>query len=402
MELIKLVVPALVIYFLLRRKYNLGLAMVGGAVILGILYAVSPQHMVVISWKALFSASALTLFGSLYVIMFLEHMLRVNGVLDRLMHASRLVISDARIVMAMLPAFLGFLPSLGGALFSAPLVNKAAEGLPLSGERKCLINYWYRHIWEYFLPIYPSILLAQQILNVPMRDIITNGFIYTVLAMIVGVWICFNDLPKNDRVQIEDNEPVTAAHYQDIALALGPVGIILLLVVGFKMSIILATTGVLVFFAIRFRYNAEKLAVGMQHAFHTKTFGAVAGVLIFKEMLLQSGAIHEVVGGIAGLSIPPVIMIGIMSFIVGWITGLPQAAIGIVFPLIAVLDPGHVPMATVAMVCIIAGQMMSPMHLCLVVTREYFTSRLSDTLLQVMKGEIIMLIAAFTIYFLMY
>lgn len=400
MDLVKLIVPALVIYLLLRRKYNLGVAMVGGAIVLGLLYAVKPEKMALIGWQGLFSPGALKLFGSLYVIMFLEHIMRVNGILDRLMYASRVVISDARVVMAILPAFLGFLPSLGGALFSAPLVSKAAEGMEITGERKCLVNYWYRHVWEYFLPIYPSLLLVQEILNIPMRDIISHGFIYTILAVIVGVGVCFRGIPKSEQGHEEKKEPVTAAHYLDIALALGPVGLILLLVVYFQMSVIVATTGVLVFFMIWFRYNSEKFIKGVKEAFHLKTFSAVAGVLVFKEMLMQSGALPEVTAAITSLAIPPVIMIGIMAFVVSWITGMPQATVGIVYPLIAVLDPGHAAMGSVAMVCVIAGQMVSPMHLCLVVTREYFKCRLGDTLLQVIKGEAIMITTAFAIYFL--
>jgi len=401
MELLKLIMPALVIYILLRRKNNLGVAMVGGALVLGLLYAIKPKNLIIIGWQGLFSSGSLTLFGSLYMIMFLEHILRVNGVLDRLMNASRLLISDARIVMAMLPAFLGFLPSLGGALFSAPLVSKAAEGTSLSGERKCLINYWYRHVWEYFLPIYPSLLLVQEILKIPMREIITNGFIYTILAFIIGMFVCFRGVPRTTYVQKEINETVTALHYRDMALALGPIGIILLLVVFLQMSVILATTGVLVFFMVWFSYNLKGFLLGLKEAFHLKTFSAVAGVLIFKEMLMQSGALPEIVGSINSLAVPPVIMIGIMGFVVSWVTGMPQAAVGIAFPLISVIDPGHAAMGSVVMVCIIAGQMISPMHLCLVVTREYFECCLGDTLLKVLKGEILMIIAAFTIYFLM-
>jgi uncharacterized protein len=48
-----------------------------------------------------------------------------------------------------MPAFLGFLPSLGGAIFSAPLVEAAGKPYDLSPERKTAINYWFRHVWEY-------------------------------------------------------------------------------------------------------------------------------------------------------------------------------------------------------------------------------------------------------------
>lgn len=400
MDVVKLAVPLLAIYLLLRRKCNLGVAMVGGAVVLALLYAVRPERIMGIAWQALFSPGSVVLFGSFYVVMFLEHVLRVNGLLDRLMYASRLIIPDARVVMAMLPAFLGFLPSLGGALFSAPLVSKAAEGVAINAERKFLINYWYRHVWEYFLPIYPSLLLAQQILNVPMRDFITAGFIYTPLAMAVGFWLCFLGVPSMGVMRSEEKEPVSSAHYLDMFLALGPVAVILLLVVGFHFSVILATGGVLLVLLVWFRYNMKKLLAGVKDAFHVKTFSAVAGVLVFKEMLMQSGALQEIVVSITALSVPPVVMIGVMAFLISWITGMPQAAVGMVFPLIALLEPGYTSMAIVGIVCIVAGQMLSPMHLCLVVTKEYFQCRMGPAWRQVAKGEFVMVASAFIIYFL--
>jgi hypothetical protein len=361
---------------------------------------VTPENMGRITWNALFSPGAITLFASFYVIMFLEHVLRVNGVLERLMMASRVVISDARVVMVMLPAFLGFLPSLGGALFSAPLVNKAAEGISISAERKFLINYWYRHVWEYFLPIYPSLLLAQQILNVPMGDFITGGFLYTPLAMVVGAWLCFRGIPGSGKVQGSAIEQPTRAHYWDMAMALGPIAAVLLFVVFFRMSVIVATGIVVLVMMVCFRYNLEKFLAGAKDAFHIKTFSAIAGVLIFKEMLMKSGAIHEIVGSVASLAVPPVIMVGLLAFVVSWVTGMPQATVGIVFPLIAALDPGQVAMGIVAMVCITAGQMMSPMHLCLVVTQEYFKCRIGNSLYAVAKGELFMVGAVFIMYFL--
>ncbi|NLI91931.1 MAG: DUF401 family protein [Peptococcaceae bacterium] len=60
-----------------------------------------------------------------------------------------------------MPAFLGFLPSLGGAIFSAPLVRESGQRYGLSAEKLTVINYWFRHIWEFSNPIVPAVLLAQ-------------------------------------------------------------------------------------------------------------------------------------------------------------------------------------------------------------------------------------------------
>lgn len=57
---------------------------------------------------------------------------------------------------------------------------------------------------------------------------------------------------------------------------------------------------------------------------------------------------------------------------VGVLTGSPQGVIAIIFPIAAVLAPGSIDAATTPYIMGIAGAMLSPAHLCLIVTGEYF------------------------------
>ena len=55
---------------------------------------------------------------------------------------------------------IGLLPMIGGAMFSAPMVEEASQGLNVSRERKTFVNYWFRHSLETIFPLYPSLVLA--------------------------------------------------------------------------------------------------------------------------------------------------------------------------------------------------------------------------------------------------
>ena len=61
-----------------------------------------------------------------------------------------------------LPAVVGLIPMPAGALFSAPLVQQAGDGVELSAEWKSAVNYWFRHVWEYWWPLYPGVIIAMQ------------------------------------------------------------------------------------------------------------------------------------------------------------------------------------------------------------------------------------------------
>ncbi len=52
-----------------------------------------------------------------------------------------------------------------GALFSAPLVENVIGEDKISAERKAMINHWFRHLWEYWWPLYPGFVLAVELLG---------------------------------------------------------------------------------------------------------------------------------------------------------------------------------------------------------------------------------------------
>jgi hypothetical protein len=77
---------------------------------------------------------------------------------------------------------IGMLPSLGGAYFSAPMVKEATSGIHMSQEEKAFINYWFRHPWEYILPLYPGILLASAVSNIPLYNLMKANMVLRGLA----------------------------------------------------------------------------------------------------------------------------------------------------------------------------------------------------------------------------
>lgn len=113
---------------------------------------------------------------TLYLVMCLEYLLRTSGILKNFTQAAGNLFGNNRVVLAFMPAFLGFLPSLGGAIFSAPMVEEAAHDYCLSPERKTAINYWFRHVWEFCNPILPSILLAASFTAIPVGKIVCHQF----------------------------------------------------------------------------------------------------------------------------------------------------------------------------------------------------------------------------------
>jgi len=171
---------------LLWRRVPLFHVMLGGSVLLALLYYTSPGEFLGMTWRATVSRATLRIEIILILVMVLEKFFGRHGYQEKMLKGLRGLIRDRRVVMSLLPVFIGLMPSPGGALFSCPMVNQVAAK-SATPEDKAFANYYYRHIWEYFLPLYPGILLASQISEIPLPKLILAMIPYGLLVLLFGV-----------------------------------------------------------------------------------------------------------------------------------------------------------------------------------------------------------------------
>ena len=97
-----------------------------------------------------------------------------------------------------------------------------------------------------------------------------------------------------------------------------------------------------------------------------------------------------------------------LPFIIGLLTGLTVGFVGITFPLIfSTIVPGGIdvmPMAVLAYVSGVSGVMLSPVHLCLVLTNQYYNSsfrKVYKTLIPVALSVLALAVIGFLLYTLL-
>jgi hypothetical protein len=125
-------------------------------VLLGLLYGQNIADLTQQGIATLFDAATLRLMAAVLLIMVLGELLKAIASMERLVRSLEALIQDSRLILPIVPALIGLLPMLGGAMFSAPLVEGIGTSLKLRPEQKTYINYWFRHIWEYVFPLYGS------------------------------------------------------------------------------------------------------------------------------------------------------------------------------------------------------------------------------------------------------
>lgn len=326
---------------------------------------------------------------ALYLVICLEIELRKSGALAGMVQCLSRMFSSAKFTLAVMPAFLGVLPSIGGARFSAPIVQEAAKGMDVTAEDKAAINFWFRHIFEFSSPIIPGMILACGIAGVKIGDLIVHLGWMTIMAFILG-WIVMVRPIKGAVNEVKEVTPEEKRReIIDFFVALGPVIANVVLMVAFELAAsismaIVVCSMVPVLYALNRPVSVKDIFVS---ALDWKLFANVGCILLFIQLLDTTGVLAQIVAAFKGSSLPIPVIIAIVSFIIGILTGLSQGHVAIVMPIVAALSMGDLDLVGVAMVFGVAGQMITPTHVCLTITVDYFKSDFFKTLIPVLIAQ---------------
>lgn len=372
----------ILIVVLLRFKVLIGPAILSGGLLIWLFESRSFEKLWVAFTETLTMQRTWDLLLCLYFVMCLEVELRKSGSLHGMVVTLRNIFSSNKVTLAFMPAFLGLLPSLGGARFSAPIVQEASEGIAVDDEQKSAINLWFRHIFEFSNPLMPGVILACGIANVSIGDLIDQVGWVTILCFVL-VWI-FLIVP----LKITDPEKATNTQHdrtidwKSLILAFGPIVTSFLLIVAFDVQAALAMGLVVVAFIPLYFWFKRPISVKsvFTESLDKKLFFNVVCILYFIQLLTVIGTLDEIVNVFNNSALPQAVIIACLSFIFGVMTGMGQGYIAIVMPIVALMAPGNIVLVGIAMVYGMAGQMVTPTHLCILVTVEYFKSRLWKTI----------------------
>jgi integral membrane protein (TIGR00529 family) len=375
-ELLKIGAAFVLIIVLLRLRWNLGAVMLLASALLGALSLIGPVRQLTVIARAGSDPVTLNLISALVLIMVLENIIRKRGLLKQMTDSLSRVARDRRISMAILPGVIGLLPSAGGAAFSAPMVQEAAGDLAVTPERRAFINYWFRHIWEYCSPLYPGIILVAAVTRLPLNTLLLSQLPLPIALVIVGTLFCFRGV-EGRALQGERKKK----DVQDLTVSLLPIIAAIVMVVVFRLNLSLAMASIVVVLFVLYRYSFPEIGRAIRESISLNVILMVFGIMAFKGMLDASGAIEALPRFFRESGLPPVAIFFALPFLVGLLTGLTVGFVGSTFPVIVAMTGGHPDPAiiTFAFASGFAGVMLSPTHLCLLLTVQYFKADLAGT-----------------------
>ncbi len=328
----------------------------------------------------------------------------------------------AKVAMAALPATIGILPMPGGALFSAPLVDDCDETGTVPPELKTKVNYWFRHIWEYWWPLYPGVLLAIDISGVSPGRFILLQLPMTFAAVAVGWFFLVRKIPPpcHDNDEQARKQSGKTRQITGIFRAVAPIAVVAITYTAIRIYVPAVSAlnkyapivlGILAGMAFthlkrpmtwaRWRniVCSKRVAKLIVLVAAVRIYGAVVESKLPSGILLVEKARLEM----SGWPAPTLVAIALIPFVSGLSTGLAIGFVGASLPIVMSFVGGGsfanvAPALALAYACGYAGMLLSPIHVCLIVTNEHFKTNMARSILT-LAPPVATLLALTTAYY---
>ncbi len=389
----------------MKRRVPMGAALSAGGIAVALLMGHPPRWIL----EQLATADAATfrspatwrLVGIMGLIVALSYVLQESKQIERLTRGFQACFRNPRLTLATLPALIGFLPMPGGALFSAPMVEAGAAGTPLDREDKALVNYWFRHVWEYAWPLYPGVIFTAQFIH---RDTRVVALAHGALCA-VSIAAGFLFLRRADRADAGAPPPAGAGR-GDLVVVLFPFALIfgLHLVAGLALvpavSIGLGYTALWTLLGGHLRFKGLLKAVFANRGVYDMMAMGV-GASVFGDLMTRSGAISGITNLFLALHLPLPVLAVLLPAAVGFFSGMTIVYVMTTFPVL-LMYPGAsdnpIPVLALGFASGYCGTLSSPVHSCLVVSARYFQAELWTVIRRMLPACAIVLATGFALY----
>ena len=317
-----------------------------------------------------------------------------SGHMKRLLKSFQGLVRSPRLNLIIFPALIGLLPMPGGAVFSAPMVKELGADTGLMPDHLSYVNYWFRHIWEYWWPLYPGVLLAITMADVNMLSFVLFLAPLTLVALSVG----YQPI-KKFHYPFGNENAAQRPPVRPFIRELSPILIVIVLGLGMGEILSLAYPGLTIskeaglFIALCMAI----LLVWRKNTMDSSQIWSVVAnrnllsmvymvftILIFKGILEDSHAVEAISGELAQLYVPVWVITIVLPFLVGGVVGITIAFVGSTFPILLALISSFnetqflLPYLMLALVSGFVGVLLSPLHLCLLLSNKFFGASLSQ------------------------
>lgn len=413
MDIIKLVIIFAVIIILINFKVPLSGAVAVGSVLGAILYQMGFVHSLEVFWHGIFNRTTFEVLIITYLITFLQRMLEKKDDLNKAQRALSGIFNSRRVNASVAPIFIGLLPGAAAAFIAGDMVKGATDGY-LDKDEQAFVTSYFRHIPESCLPTYSSIILACTLSGVAIGGFLLSMIVPVILLIFLGYMFFLRKVPKDTGLPpAEDKGSEWKKLFSSLWTLILAIALVIIVpyipfgsIPGFPAGVAaflgnfpvwLAVIISIVLFYFIGHFKFKEITPFFLSAIESRIVINTLVVMVFKEVLTESGVIAELPATLSKLPIPMSLVFALL-FLIGTIVGGSTAIITLcTAPAFAAVPAGGVPLLMLLMSYSYAAMQVSPTHLCLTLIAEYFDSNFGT-----LVKKTIPVIAIFCVFILLY
>lgn len=379
-QILIVIISFILIPILIRLKFKLSYALLISSAVLGILSGGGIQTIIDSVVDVFVDSSSLTTILSVAMVSILGGLMKQYKILEKIVDSMLQVINNKKVILMIIPAMIGLLVVPGGALLSAPFVNKLGEDIKITTARRSAINLVFRHAGILLLPYSTSLLIVAGTLpQVSIPRVLFLNLLFVLAIYISGYFLYLRDIKVEETVIETKN---LGKNILNLLFYTSPVyiSVIIYALTGLPFYITLIASVVMVYFI----GNKEDFLKHTISSFDFDTVLAVIAILFMKGIIIDMDGLVTLFNELffrsdSLLSIMLVLLVSSSFF--GLISGSQLTALAVVLPMISQLNIGIDELNIYTFFIFGAsflGYYFSPLHLCQVFTVQHMKAATGD------------------------
>ena len=355
--------------FLIKRRFKLGTAIFIVTMTIGLLSGIGIGNLGETIIGVFLNKYSRDTILTVIMVGILGSLLKNYGILNRIVDAMLLMIPSKKAVMMLIPSLIGVMSVPGGAVLSAPFINKIGDEMDIIPARRAIINLVYRHISMFLFPFTTSLLFIKAAIpDINLYRLILTSFPFVVGMVFLAYFIFMKDEIDNEKRKTE----ITIKGILNLIVLTSPIymSVIINLITGLPFFVSMLGS-IFIVYLLSSKKDFFKTA---WESINYNTIFVIISILILKDIILQLEGMLDIIRGVL-ISVDGVLSVlflfMVVSLFFGFITGYPTASLALTLPLLTMMNLTinelYIYVFFINAVAFV-GYFYSPLHLCQVLT----------------------------------
>ena len=202
-EFLAILVSFATIPVLSRRKISLGISLIICAFVLSLLSGLGVFTYFEAAYQTLTDVARVQQYIVVLEISILGALLKKYNFIDKIVDSLTKVVKNIRIIIMFIPALIGFLVVPGGAIISAPFIDKIGDDYSIPKTNRGIMNLIFRHIAMLMMPYSNGLLITALFTPISIYKVIGLNLVFMAIYIFLGYML---QVRKVEMVEIKSDD----------------------------------------------------------------------------------------------------------------------------------------------------------------------------------------------------